>query len=73
MMMKCKCCESKTIVEEGAYEICDVCFWEDDPVQSADEFFRGGANSVSLKEAQQSYKTYGVSDVRFLKRSEASP
>ncbi len=26
----CLCCGSKTIVERGMFEICPVCFWEDD-------------------------------------------
>jgi hypothetical protein len=34
--------------KRGNYEICAVCGWEDDPVQSADPDFAGGANSLSL-------------------------
>ncbi|WP_407643969.1 CPCC family cysteine-rich protein [Dongia deserti] len=37
----------------GSYEICGVCNWEDDPVQSADLNYRGGANKMSLNEARQ--------------------
>ncbi|WP_354681976.1 CPCC family cysteine-rich protein [Cupriavidus necator] len=46
------CCGGFTIDELGIYEICTVCGWEDDPVQSADPDYAGGANSCSLREAQ---------------------
>ncbi|WP_334748438.1 CPCC family cysteine-rich protein [Phytobacter diazotrophicus] len=44
----CLCCGKRTLEERGSYEICAVCGWEDDPVQSADPDFAGGANSLSL-------------------------
>jgi hypothetical protein len=51
----CPCCRSRTISEPGTYEICDVCGWEDDPVQSADPDYRGGANKMSLREARNTW------------------
>ena len=48
----CPCCGSFVIEEPGCYEICDICGWEDDPVQSRNEFYIGGANGISLKEAK---------------------
>lgn len=48
----CPCCESKVIGEPGAYEICEVCNWEDDPIQSADPTCAGGANRMSLVQAR---------------------
>ncbi|WP_084170165.1 CPCC family cysteine-rich protein [Paraburkholderia ferrariae] len=48
----CPCCESRTLVDLGNYEICDICGWEDDPVQSDDPTFEGGANRWSLNEAR---------------------
>ena len=48
----CQCCAFRTLLQLGAYEICDVCGWEDDPVQSADPEFEGGANNESLNEAR---------------------
>jgi hypothetical protein len=43
----------KTITELGNYEICPVCEWEDDPVQSSDPDFSGGANTLSLIDAKK--------------------
>ncbi|WP_096212759.1 CPCC family cysteine-rich protein [Streptomyces sp. 2323.1] len=40
----------------GSYEICPVCFWEDDGVQFRWATITGGANKVSLIEAQRSYQ-----------------
>lgn len=38
------------------YEICDVCFWENDPVQSWNPDRGGGANIMSLNEARKAWK-----------------
>lgn len=51
-LLPCSCCGSRTISEPGAYEVCDVCGWEDDPVQSADPGYAGGANRESLNDAR---------------------
>ncbi|WP_040152395.1 MULTISPECIES: CPCC family cysteine-rich protein [Photorhabdus] len=51
----CPCCGKRTIERLGEYEICPICNWEDDPVQSADPHFSGGANSMSLEDAKKLY------------------
>ena len=45
---KCPCCGFYTFDEkpDGNYDICPVCFWEDDPIQSEDIEYEGGANRV---------------------------
>ncbi|EJS66361.1 hypothetical protein CN425_23275 [Bacillus cereus] len=55
MKYTCPCCGYKTLEEEppGTYEICSICFWEDDPVQFKDPDLEGGANEVSLRQAQK--------------------
>lgn len=50
--ISCPCCYGLTLEEQGAYEICETCGWEDDPVQFADPDYRGGANKLSLNEAR---------------------
>ena len=50
--MKCPCC-GKTFVTE--YDVCEVCFWENDPIQLRKPDFRGGANQMSLNEARIAY------------------
>ncbi|MEX9225936.1 CPCC family cysteine-rich protein [Providencia rettgeri] len=49
----CPCCGNKAISELGDYEICPFCGWEDDPVQSEDFDFSGGANSSNLNDAKK--------------------
>ena len=44
----------------GTFEICPVCFWEDDNVQFNDPNYRGGANRVSLNEAKQNFERFGA-------------
>jgi hypothetical protein len=56
----CICCGFLTLTDPslGSYEICEVCFWEDDPVQNEDPLFVGGANAVSLARARENYVHY---------------
>lgn len=56
MKHKCPCCESYTIDEPGNFDICEVCGWEDDELQSDDPDYRGGPNGMSLNEAREIYK-----------------
>jgi hypothetical protein len=52
VMETCPCCGYKTLPEKHLYDICPICFWEDDIVQFEDPDFEGGANIVSLRQAQ---------------------
>jgi hypothetical protein len=58
----CPCCGYKTFIDkpEGNYDICEVCFWEDDPIQFANPNYRNGANEVSLKEGQKNFLKFGA-------------
>lgn len=64
-MFPCVCCGYVTLTEEpGSYEICPICFWEDDGIQLAMPDMGGGANHVSLVEAQTNYQNLGASEPR---------
>ena len=62
MNYKCPCCGFYTFKEkpDGGYDICPVCFWEDDLIQSNDEDYCGGANNVSLRQARANYAAFGA-------------
>ena len=66
--LKCPCCGYYTLEEVGTYEICPVCFWEDDPSQESDPELGGGANELSLRESRENFKTFGACEERYLKR-----
>ena len=56
----CPCCGCKTLSTRGQYDICPVCFWEDDPIAEKYPDEAHGCNGVSLTEAQNNYKTVGA-------------
>ena len=62
MKYTCPCCGYKTLDEEppGTFEICSICFWEDDGVQYDDPDYEGGANLPSLRKAQKNYVLFGA-------------
>jgi hypothetical protein len=58
----CLCCGSLTLPERppGSYYICEVCGWEDDPVQAADPDYEGGANRGSLRTVRRQFLEWRV-------------
>jgi hypothetical protein len=46
----------------GSYCICSECGWEDDNLQYLDPNYEGGANNVSLNQAKENFKKYGICD-----------
>jgi hypothetical protein len=68
----CPCCGFLTLPEpaSGTYNICTVCFWEDDPTQLRDPDYWGGANRLSLNDARENFWTIGAGcpeDVRHVR------
>ena len=53
---KCPCCVENTLSDEGGFELCDVCDWQDDPLQRDDPTDNMGANSLSLNEAKAAWE-----------------
>lgn len=74
MKYKCKCCGYYTLTEEpvnpdiapGTFEICPVCYWEDDSLQYLHPDMRGGANDVSLNEAKKNFLEFGAIEKRYV-------
>lgn len=62
MSYSCPCCGYLTFDEEpcGTFEICPVCYWEDDNVQNHAPLYEGGANGISLNMAKQNFLKYGA-------------
>ena len=59
----CPCCGCGTLAARGAYEICPVCYWEDDGQDDNDaDDVRGGANGdLSLTAGRANYRLFGAS------------
>ncbi|MFB4304890.1 CPCC family cysteine-rich protein [Actinomadura sp. GTD37] len=58
----CPCCGYLTLASRGDYEICGVCFWEDDGQDEHDAgVVRGGPNGrLSLTRARQNFARFGA-------------
>jgi hypothetical protein len=48
----------------GSFDICPICFWEDDIVQLGFPLLAGGANRVSLYQAQQNFVRVAACEAR---------
>jgi hypothetical protein len=59
---KCVCCGYYTlnISPTNTFQICPICFWEDDGVQYNDSNYEGGANNVSLNQARKNFEEFGA-------------
>lgn len=59
---ECPCCGFYTFENEpkGDYDICPVCFWEDDPFAYDDPNEVFSCNGVSLIKAKLNYQTFGA-------------
>ena len=62
----CPCCRYVTLSQRGGFEVCPVCFWEDDGQDDHDAaVVRGGPNAaLSLEEARRNYAAFGACDER---------
>jgi hypothetical protein len=60
--LRCPCCGCRTLGQRGGFEICPVCYWEDDGQDDHDaDIVRGGPNgSLSLSQARANYLRCGA-------------
>ena len=65
----CPCCGFLTLNDPGGFEMCPVCWWEDDGQGDRDaDVVRGGPNGVlSLTEARANFRSIGASDPKFVR------
>ncbi len=67
MNYQCPCCGYYTLMEEpnNTFNICPVCYWEDDLSQLLDHTLCG-ANPVSLEQARKNYLDFGACEPNML-------
>lgn len=63
-LLACPCCGRRTIEERGNYEICRVCWWEDDGQDNdeADQIFGGPNYGISLTNGRFHFLKFGIYD-----------
>lgn len=68
----CPCCGYKTLNSEHEYDICPICYWEEDYFQFEDFDLEGGANyKVSLRQAQINFIEFGACErdmIRYIRK-----
>jgi len=60
-MVKCPCCGYDTLTEWGGFEICDLCFWEDEGlgrIVPPDELIGGANHDYTLTEARENFRKH---------------
>ena|SRR5579883_27559 len=62
----CQCCGLLTLPSFSSYDVCPVCFWQDDPVQNDDCSYGGGTNGISLHQARQNWVDIGAAQRQYL-------
>ena len=54
-LYRCPVCNNETLEDLHEYDICTVCWWEDDPFQYEHPDYAGGANKLSLNQARAAW------------------
>ena len=60
----CRCCGFLTLSRYGGYDICEVCYWEDDPTtifEPGESPGGPGPNHISLSEGRRNFAVHGCS------------
>ncbi|MGY1617127.1 CPCC family cysteine-rich protein [Geodermatophilus sp. SYSU D00691] len=67
-LLPCPCCGSRTLPGHANYDICPVCFWEDDGTTALDH--PSPVNRMAcLLEARNAYTAWGAMDPEFVHRT----
>ncbi|WP_312392856.1 CPCC family cysteine-rich protein [Chryseobacterium sp.] len=69
--VQCYCCGFITIEERGNYQICPVCFWEDDGCYELNK--ESGSNHMTLEEGRKNFEKFGACEERFVKNVVKNP
>jgi hypothetical protein len=71
--VRCLCCGSRTLTAPGTFELCPVCWWQDDGQDDADaDVVRGANGPLSLTMARANFRQFGAADPRFVSHVRAA-
>lgn len=68
---QCPVCKNFTVPEDYTFEICQVCFWQDEGLKrntDPDEVVGGPNKGLSLNQAIANYKEFGAVDKDFVSK-----
>ena len=69
---QCACCGFRTLKSGADYEVCPVCFWEDDGLGESEPDKPSGPNhELSLSQARANFKAVGACHSRFVSKVRA--
>jgi hypothetical protein len=63
-LKQCQCCDHLTLPNRGEYDICPVCFWEDDGTDQLD--VRSDTNHMTLRQGRENFSRIGAYDEAML-------
>ncbi|GAA5091248.1 hypothetical protein GCM10023210_18390 [Chryseobacterium ginsengisoli] len=61
--LQCFCCGYFTVEQRGSFEICPICFWEDDGIFDMDS--TSNPNVMTLREGRSNFLKFGACEKRF--------
>lgn len=67
-LLPCPCCGYQTLEARNDYEICGVCFWEDDGANQEDDY--SGPNHMTLGQGRQNVAKFGACSKDMVKNVE---
>lgn len=59
---QCPCCDYFTLGARGAFEVCPVCYWEDDGSDMESLDVVSGPNHITLRAARSNFERLGAAD-----------
>ena len=68
VLFECPCCRFLTLSEQRGFDICTVCFWEDDGASKEEEY--SGPNHQTLGEGRANFACFGACDEKAKKHVE---
>jgi hypothetical protein len=68
-LLPCPCCRFKTLMIRGEYDICPVCYWEDDGINDLNEY--SSPNHMTLAQGIENFTKLGAISESLSKTLEA--
>lgn len=57
---RCPCCDHLSLASRGDYDICEICYWEDDGTDDVLYSTPFSPNHMTLAQGRLNYKTFGA-------------